>query len=172
MPTAGFGIAATALVGQAIGARNPHLAKRASRELGILASAITAFTAGLLFFFPRQILALLTNDSQVIALGAIYLRLMATAQIPQQLGGVFTGALRGSGDTRTPMFIAALGLWGVRLPLAYILAFPLKMGIAGVWTGMTVDLFVRFTLTTVRYSRIPWVSGKPVETTSLTAESN
>lgn len=164
MPTAGFGIAATALVGQAIGARNTRLAKRVTRELGMLVSLITAFTAGLLILLPKQILSLLTNDPEVIALGAIYLRLMGTAQIPQQLGGVFTGALRGSGDTRTPMYIAALGLWCVRLPLAYTLAFPLKMGIAGVWTGMTVDLFVRFTLTALRYRRIPWVSGETLRT--------
>jgi Na+-driven multidrug efflux pump len=99
----------------------------------------------------------------VVALGAIYLRLMGTAQIPQQLSGVFTGALRGSGDTRTPMYIAAIGLWGVRLPLAYILAFPLNMGIAGIWTGMTLDLFVRFTLTAIRYRRIPWARGETLE---------
>lgn len=169
MPTAGFGIAATALVGQAIGANNHRLAKRVTRELGVLITVITAFTAGLLIFLPKQILALLTNDAQVIALGAIYLRLMGTAQIPQQLGGVFTGALRGSGDTRTPMYIAALGLWCVRLPLAYVLAFPLNMGIAGVWTGMTVDLFVRFTLTVLRYRRIPWVRGETLRTQSVTA---
>jgi len=169
MPTAGFGIAATALVGQAIGARNYHLAKRVTRELGVLITIITAFTAGLLIFLPEQILALLTNDPEVIALGAIYLRLMGTAQIPQQLGGVLSGALRGSGDTRTPMYVAALGLWCVRLPLAYVLAFPMGMGIAGVWTGMTVDLFVRFTLTVMRYRRIPWVSGETLRTQSASS---
>ncbi|MGI6666987.1 MAG: MATE family efflux transporter [Bacillota bacterium] len=163
MPTAGFGIAATALVGQAIGAGNPRLARRVTRELGMLVALITAFTTGLLLFLPKQILGLLTNDSHVVALGAIYLRLMGTAQIPQQLSGVFTGALRGSGDTRTPMYIAAIGLWGVRLPLAYILAFPLNMGIAGIWTGMTLDLFVRFTLTAIRYRRIPWARGETLE---------
>jgi Na+-driven multidrug efflux pump len=115
-----------------------------------------------LFFFPEQILALLTNDADVIALAAIYLRLMATAQIPQQVAGVLNGAIRGSGDTRTPMVVAAIGLWGVRLPLAYILAFPLKMGITGVWLGMTLDLFVRFILTMIRYKKLSWV-----ESTSL-----
>lgn len=172
MPTAGFGIAATALVGQAIGARNSRLARRVTRELGVFATLITAFTASLLFFFPKQILALLTNDARVIDLGSIYLRLMATAQIPQQLGGVFTGALRGRGDTRTPMFIAALGLWGVRLPLAYFLAFPLKMGVAGVWTGMTVDLFIRFALTTVRFQRAPWIKEVPIGIPSVTVEQD
>jgi putative MATE family efflux protein len=159
MPTAGFGIAATALVGQAIGAQNPRLAQRSSRELAFLVTIITLFTGGMLFFLPKPILTLLTNDAGVIALGAVYLRFMATAQIPQQLSGTLCGALRGSGDTRTPMYIAAVGLWGIRVPLAYVLAFPMKMGITGVWAAMTLDLFVRFILIIARYRKIPWVKG-------------
>ena len=161
MPTAGFSIAATTLVGQAIGARNAHLAKKYTSELSRWAVLITLVTASVLFFFPKQILSLLTNDMQVIALGSIYLRLMATAQIPQQLAGVLNGAIRGSGDTKTPMIIAAIGLWGVRLPLAYLLAFPIGMGITGVWLGMTLDLFVRFILTAIRYRKLSWVAGTP-----------
>jgi putative MATE family efflux protein len=156
MPTAGLSIAATTLVGQAIGAGNPRLAQRSARELITIATAITAVTGGMLFLAPRQILTALTNDAGVIALGAVYLRLMATAQIPQQLTGVLSGVLRGNGDTRTPMIVAAVGQWGIRLPLAYILAFPLKMGIMGVWLGMTVDLFARFALIFFRYKRISW----------------
>jgi len=158
MPAAGFSIAATTLIGQAIGAQNFRLARRYSRELSLWATSLTVFTASLLFFLPRQILALLTTDQDVIALGSIYLRLMAIAQVPQQLGGVLSGIIRGSGDTRAPMYIAAAGLWGIRLPLAYLLAFPLQLGITGVWAGMTLDLIIRFILTFIRYSRIPWVA--------------
>jgi len=165
MPAAGFSIAATTLVGQAAGAHNYRLGGRATRELGLIAVALTAFTGGLLFLVPRQILSVLTNDAGVIALGAVYLRLMATAQIPQQLSGVLSGALRGRGDTRTPMLVAAIGLWGVRLPMAYILAFRLGMGIVGVWAGMTVDLFVRFVIIGTRY-RASQVQASPVRAVS------
>jgi len=151
MPTAGFAIAATTLVGQAAGAGKPDLGKRATRELGLIAIIVTAFTGGLLLLLPRQIMSLLTNDAEVIALGAIYLRLMAAVQVPQQLSGVLSGSLRGRGDTRTPMIVAMAGLWGVRIPLAYVFAFRLGMGITGVWVGMTVDLLVRFALTAIRY---------------------
>lgn len=156
MPTTGFAIAGTALVGQAIGARNPRLAQRSSRELIFLATAVTAVTGAMLFVIPRQILTALTNDAGVIALGSIYLRFMAVVQIPQQLTGVMGGALRGAGDTRTPMYVAAAGLWGIRLPLAYVLAFPMKMGVVGVWAAMTFDLFVRFIIMIIRYRGIAW----------------
>lgn len=157
MPTSGFSIAATALVGQSIGAGRFRLARRYSNELSKLAVAITVVTAGLLFVIPDRILGILTDEAAVISLGVIYLRLMATAQIPQQLSGVLTGVLRGSGDTRSPMYIAATGLWGIRLPLAYVLAFPLKLGIRGVWIGMTIDLFIRFALTVRQYKRMKWL---------------
>lgn len=157
MPTAGFEIAATALVGQFVGAANLHMARRYSYELTKICALITVFTAGLLFFFPVQIMDLLAEDAEVIALGALYLRIMAIAQLPQQLTSVLKGAIRGSGDTRTPMYIAALGLWGVRLPMAYLLAFVMDMGVAGVWTSMCLDLIIRFGLTLWRYRTIPWV---------------
>ncbi|HHY17231.1 MAG TPA: MATE family efflux transporter [Firmicutes bacterium] len=157
MPTAGFEIASTALVGQAIGARDTHMARRYSRELTTMSAVITVFTAGMLFFFPRQILSLLASDPKVIELGAIYLRIMATAQVPQQVAAIMKGAMRGNGDTRAPMYIAGLGLWGIRLPAAYLMGFTFKMGIVGIWLSMTLDLIVRFGLTWWRYRRIPWV---------------
>lgn len=159
MPTAGFEIASTALVGQSVGAHNTHMARRYSRELTVMSAGLTVFTAGILFCFPRAILAMLASDPEVIVLGAVYLRIMATVQIPQQVSGVMKGAMRGSGDTRTPMYVGVLGLWGIRLPAAYLLGFFLNMGIVGIWLSMVLDLFVRFFLTAWRYRRIPWVSA-------------
>lgn len=163
MPAAGFSIAATTLIGQAIGAGDEELARRYSHELSFWVIVLTVATASLLLFFPGQILGLLTTDANVISLGSIYLRLMALAQIPQQLSGVLGGAIRGSGNTRAPMYVAALGLWGIRLPLAYVLAFPFKLGVTGVWGAMTLDLMVRFTLIFLYYRRMPWVSGRRKE---------
>ncbi len=157
MPTAGFEIASTALVGQAIGACNPYMARRYSRELTTMSGVITVFTAGMLFVFPRQILSLLANDPKVIELGAIYLRIMATIQVPQQVAAIMKGAMRGNGDTRAPMYIAGLGLWGIRLPVAYLLGFTFGIGIVGIWLSMILDLVVRFLLTWWRYRQIPWV---------------
>lgn len=174
MPTAGFEIASTALVGQSIGARNTHMARRYSRELTVMSAGLTVFTAGILFCFPRAILSLLASDPKVVALGAVYLRIMATVQIPQQVSAVMKGAMRGSGDTRTPMYIEGLGLWGVRLPAAYLLGFGLKMGIVGIWLSMTLDLVVRFGLTAWRYRGIPWVRASndalPSEQHSISAQ--
>ncbi len=118
MPAIGFGIAATALVGQSLGAKNPRLAERYVGQIVRVCALLTIVTAGLLFFLPEVIMGVLTDRVEVIRLGAIYLRLMAFAQLPQQIAGVLNGALRGAGDTKAPMVIGGVGLWKVRLPLA------------------------------------------------------
>ncbi len=156
MPAVGFGIAATALMGQSLGAKNPRLAERYVAETVRLCALLTVFTAGILFFLPEAIMDVLTNDAEVIRLGAIYLRLMALAQLPQQIAGVLNGGLRGAGDTKAPMVIGGVGLWLVRLPLAWALGVGLGLGIRGVWIAMTIDLFLRFGASTYRYYRGPW----------------
>lgn len=156
MPAIGFGIAATALVGQSLGAKNPRLAERYVGQIVRVCALLTIVTAGLLFFLPEVIMGVLTDRVEVIRLGAIYLRLMAFAQLPQQIAGVLNGALRGAGDTKAPMVIGGVGLWLVRLPLAWVLSVSLGLGIRGVWIAMTVDLFLRFGLSAFRYYRGPW----------------
>jgi putative MATE family efflux protein len=156
MPAVGFGVAATAFVGQSMGAGSVKLAERYVRELARWSMTLTAFTASLLIFLPRQIFGLLSSDSAVIELGVFYLIATGVAQIPQQLSGVLNGALRGAGDTKAPMVIGALGLWGVRLPLSYFLARAVGWGIKGVWIAMTIDLFVRFSLSLTRFLRGRW----------------
>ncbi|MBT9158113.1 MAG: putative FMN/FAD exporter YeeO [Firmicutes bacterium] len=164
MPAVGFGIAATAFVGQSLGAEKPWQAARYVAELVRLCLLLTVLTASLLFFIPETIMRFLTQDAEVVRLGAIYLSLMAIAQFPQQMGGVLNGALRGAGDTKIPMYIGGFGLWLVRLPLAFILSVTFGLGITGVWVAMTVDLFVRFGLSSYYYYRGHWQPAAKLRT--------
>lgn len=156
MPAVGFSVAATAFVGQSMGAGSTKLAERYVRELSKWSMILTAITASFLVFTPRLVFGILTDVPEVIELGAYYLILMGIAQIPQQLSSVFNGALRGAGDTKAPMVIGALGLWGIRLPFSYFLSLRLGWGIKGVWAAMTLDLFVRFALSSLRFYRGRW----------------
>lgn len=156
MPSAGFGIAATAFVGQSLGAGRLDVAHRYVKEINKWGIALTVVTSGMLLVIPEQIMALLTNDTEVITLGAIYLRLMGSVQIPQLIAGILNGAMRGGGDTKAPMYIGGIGLWGIRIPFSFIFGQYLKMGITGVWLAMTLDLSVRFLLTLLRYRSGKW----------------
>jgi Na+-driven multidrug efflux pump len=61
------------------------------------------------------------------------------------------GALRGLKDTRVPMVFAAIGYWGVGLPVGVALAFPLGVGAAGLWIGLAAGLAVVAVLMGVRW---------------------
>ncbi len=62
MPTAGFGIAATALVGRSLGASNPNLAERYTKQLVTWGVMLTSFTTALLVFFPKALMRILTDE--------------------------------------------------------------------------------------------------------------
>jgi len=66
------------------------------------------------------------------------------------------GALRGAGDTRYPLIVSLVNWFLIRLPLAYVLAFPMGMGLTGIWFGVTVDYFVRALLLALRFRSGAW----------------
>ena len=156
MPAMGFGIAATTLVGMSVGVGSVDLSVRYVKILVKWDVILTAFTASFLIVIPKQVFSLLSNDQDVIALGAIYLIIMGFCQIPQQLTGVLAGVLRGGGDSKATLFNSMVGLWVVRIPLSFLFARVFGWGIIGVWSAMAIDLFVRFALTFARYMGDKW----------------
>lgn len=154
MPTAGFGVAATALVGQSLGARNPALAERYTKELIKWGLALTSVTTAILVLGPRVLMGLLTDDQTAIALGAQYLLIMGLSQIPQQLSGTLSGSLRGAGDTLTPMISSGIGIWGCRIPLSFL--FSKRFGLSGIWWAINVDQFVRLIIVGLKYLGGKW----------------
>jgi putative MATE family efflux protein len=161
MPSNGFGIAATAFVGQSLGARKPEQARRYIAEILKWGVYLTIVTASMLMFMPGVLMGLLTGDPEVIRLGSIYLRLMALVQLPQIISGVLGGAMRGGGDVRAPMVISGIGIWVFRIPLAFMFTRVLHMNVVGVWVAMTIDLFVRVSLNLYRFRQGKWHS-RPV----------
>ena len=99
--------------------------------------------AGLaLLIFPHWISRLFTPETAVIAGGVTLLRIAAFFQLFDGLQVVATGALRGAGDTRTPMICHFTGYWVIGLPLGWLLCFEEGMGAAGLWVGLSVGLVV------------------------------
>ncbi|MEG2088329.1 MAG: MATE family efflux transporter [Angelakisella sp.] len=153
MPALGFGVAATAFTGQALGAGNKALGKEYIREIQKGAILIISVGTCILLFLPHQAMRILTNDPEVIALGAVYLRLMGLIQIPQNLQRVYTGSLKGAGYTKIPMLIAGIGLWGVRIPLALLLTNVFHTSIVSIWVVVCIDQTVRFILSYLFYRK-------------------
>ncbi|MFO8060535.1 MAG: MATE family efflux transporter [Bacillota bacterium] len=156
MPGFGFGLAATALVGQNLGAQQPDRAERSGYISAKFAVAISCLMSVLFAFAPQLVIHLYTDDAEVISLTVTCLRIIAVALPSLALIQVFSGGLRGAGDTRYVMFSTLLGNWGIRLLGSYLLGMRLGMGLAGVWIAMACDQIGRGFLLMVRFRRGQW----------------
>lgn len=158
LPGYAFQVAAATLAGQYLGARNYRQAGR-SVLVACLASGSLLTGAGLVLFFgadPLVHLFLSADQTGVVAIAPALLRIVSIAMPPLALVQVFTGALRGAGDTRWPLAFTFIGFVGVRLPLAYLLALAWGWGIQGAWYAMVADVLVRCAMVTYRFSRGRW----------------
>jgi putative MATE family efflux protein len=173
-PAMGFGVAATTFIGHSLGAKNKLLGKIYLKELIKGSFIVTVVTAGILVFLPNTLIGLLTYDQEVIKLGAVYLFLMGLVQIPQNVSGVLSGALRGAGFTKVPMLVAGIGLWGIRIPISFILVNFFHYGIVTIWVVMCVDLVFRFILSFILFKskniyeqELVYLKGKTKQTNAL-----
>lgn len=153
MPAAGFSVAASTFVGQAVGAKDGKLGKIYLNHLVKLSILITSFASIALIFFPRLILRGFTTDMEVIAVGAVYLIAMGLVQIPQNLTSLLAGAIRGAGYAKVPMIIAGIGLWIIRIPLIQLVTYVFELGIHWIWVVIAIDLLFRFVLSIIIFKR-------------------
>ncbi len=160
MPSNAFAIAATAFVGQCVGAKNEELGKSYMKELFKSTIFITIITSIPLILFPGKLMLLLTNDKQLIDISIKYLFVMGVIQIAGNLSGVINGALRGSGFTKLPMIISAIGIWGVRVPLTVLIVYCTNLNIYWVWIAMGLDICIRWIIGYFIYKKKDLYSSK------------
>ena len=138
----GISSAAAVRVGQNLGRKDPVGARRAGWSAIALGCGFM-FCSGLVFVtFSRMIARLFSPDPQVITVGATLLLIAAAFQLFDGLQTVATGALRGTGDTHTPMLANLVAYWFIGLPLGYVLCFQLHWGALGIWTGLCLGLII------------------------------
>ena len=155
MPGYGIADAATALVGQSVGAGRKELAQRFGWITTGLAMAIMSFLAVLMYLFAPQIMALLTPDTEVISLGVRVLRIEAFAEMGYAASIVAYGAFVGAGDTKWPSVMNFTSMWIVRiLPAIFLVKV---YGLVGFWIAMAVELTFRGTIFLVRLARGKWL---------------
>ncbi|NLL91057.1 MAG: MATE family efflux transporter [Ruminococcaceae bacterium] len=158
MPGFGVARAASILVGQSIGARDYHLARRYAYITVIFGSAMMALTGIIMYIICPFVFGLLTPVVEVQRVATQILRIGLIAEPLFGVSMVASGALQGAEDTLVPSILNLLSIWGVRLTLAMILV-PIY-GIHGMWVAMAVELCVRGLLLLTRLIRSKYL--KPV----------
>ena len=158
MPGQAFGVAATTLVGQSLGAGEKKKATDFVRIVHRL-SMCTAAGIAILFLTCSQFIAgLYTTDLQVAALSAGVLKLIALGMpgISTQLP--VAAALRGARDTRFPLMASMAGIWIFRVLLAPHFIYTFGWGLTGAWLTIVLDQTTRAAVVFARFKTGRWLT--------------
>ena len=136
----GIGAATSVRVGLAVGAGDHHRARSAGLT-GIGLGCTIMLGSILAFLTVPECLARLMTDQPAVVSAAVPLFYVAVFfQLGDAVQAVGAGALRGAGDTRSPMWAHIVGTYAIGLTIGIVCAFGLHMGAVGLWWGLAAGL--------------------------------
>lgn len=145
LPGFGFAIAATALVGQTIGAQRPEQGAVVAK-IATLWGILWMGTLGVLFFlFAPHIMAWYSADPGIIMAGTLGLRMTALLQPFWAISFIQAGALRGTGNTQYPLRVNTIGVW-VAVGLSALFVWYINGSLAAAWAAFLFTTPVTATL--------------------------
>ena len=156
----GLQAASVALIGRSLGEKNPDKAKAYGRTSQRIGLAISISLSIIYFLSSRWFLGLFFHEKTIINIGiSIMYFVVATVvfQIPQC---IYTGSLRGAGDTRYTAFTAAFSVAVLRTIISYVCCYVFNWGLIGVWCGIFGDQLVRYFFGRIRFKQGKWVNIK------------
>lgn len=133
LPAWGLSNAAATLVGQNLGAQKPDRAEKSVKITARYNAMFMGIVTILFLALPGPIVAIFSNDSEVMRYGTQALRLIGSGYIFYAIAMVMTQALNGAGDTKTPTKLNFICFWVIQIPLAYLLAKYFNLGAFGVF---------------------------------------
>lgn len=150
LPGFGFGIAASALVGQYLGAGRPQEARRAAHIANRLAISTMTLAALPMVLMPAILLKWVVDDPHVAEIGYWPMILAGLAQPGFAVAIIMSSGLRGAGETLWPLLATFSGMFLVRFPIVLFLAWYLfpawghpAWGLLAAWIGIFADLNFR-----------------------------
>ena len=156
----GFGVAAATVVGQQLGRRDAGASSKAG-AVAAIGCALTLSACGLLIWATQRwtlpiFIAPGEDGTAMLVAARSALPLLVVAQPAMAVAVVLGHGLRGAGDTRSPVWAAAIGGLGVRVVASWLLAAELGLGLQGIWVATALDWFVRALWLTVVFVRGRW----------------
>ena len=149
----GISMALTVRIGEARGAKNFAAMRPILTSAWLMGMAVMLVTASSFIIFNHQLAGLFIDEPAVREVAASLLIVAAAFQFCDSLQIIAAGGLRGLDDVHVPALIALGAYWILSIPLGWVLAYPLNLGVTGMWWGITAGL----TLTAILLGRRVWV---------------
>jgi putative MATE family efflux protein len=162
MPNFSFGAAMTAFTGQNIGAKKLDRVAQGTKEGTRMAAGVATVITIILLFFGRYLMNIFTKTTELVNLSMRMMRILAAGYIAMAISQSLSGVMRGAGDTVTPMWISLVTVIGLRVPIAYGLAYLTRSELYPI--GRPESIFISLLLswslgaliTTVAYRKGAW----------------
>ena len=154
----GFSIAGATLVGQHLGAKNRDQAKRAGWGAMRLSILSMTFFGILISIFAEPLARFMIDNNEVVRLTVIFIWLLGSMQPLMAIEFSLGGALRGAGDTKTPLAITLTCLLFIRVFLAVIF-FLLDARIEIIFSTLVADYIVKGFLYVARFRSERWMNA-------------
>ena len=99
---------------------------------------------------------LYTRESEVVLLSGSLMGIMAVAAFPQALQQVYSGVLKGAGDTYYIMKYSLVSVAIIRPIITYLLCITLGLGLLGAWLSLCFDQCLRLCCSYLRFIKGAW----------------
>lgn len=150
-------LAIVTVVGQCIGRWDIEDARKYHHSFLLLGTAFMVLTELMLLPFLNPLIYFFTPPAEIVPTVKIILLIVGIAYpIIWPSSFITPSALRAAGDSRFTSLSSMMTMWFVRVVLGYILGVLLPFGIAGVWSAMVFEWFVRGTVFRLRLHGSKW----------------
>ena len=166
LPAYALNMIAAVLVGQALGKHNRARAEQLGWQVAGIAALVLSLLAVPVFIYSLELARMISPDPAVQHLTHLYLRFNMISQPFMAIGVCLGGALEGAGDTSGTMRVVLGALWGIRIPLAAMLALATPLEASGVWAAMVGSMILQGIIMAIRFRRGRWkeieFAGQPL----------
>ncbi|CAM3905320.1 MATE family efflux transporter [Lederbergia lenta] len=145
------------IVGHMIGGKELEQAYKRGLDSLRKAIIIAFFMAIAASIFSKGLLGIFTTNQDIIQTGSILIILSIILEPGRAFNMVLINALRAAGDVKFPVYIGIMSMWGVSVPLSYILGIYFEMGLIGVWIAFIADEWLRGILMLRRWKARGWL---------------
>ncbi len=142
LPAASVATVSASIVGINLGNGNKTRALKGGIACAYSSAVIISVLAVLIYFFSPNFLEIFVKELDVITEGTVYLQILAISMPIHALGVVFSRAIHGAGNAKSPLLISLITGLGLRIPFAYILAFTLNLESYGIWISIAVTQII------------------------------
>ena len=159
IPGYGMQSAAATLTGNEYGAKNVEGIRTLGRMLLLIEVLLMILSGGLLFIFAPSMISIFSSDAEVIALGAVVLRMVALSEPFYGVSIVIEGMLQGMGKTVVPFATNVTGMWLIRIVGTFICTVLLGFGLVSAWACMILHNLMLCAVFVVYYLSGKWSVG-------------